>query len=280
MMPLYAIMLLVIIIIFLWGFFGGGDYEFIGLNPLQPENIITAKDAESASDSFLCFNTSSSTNTNNTASVTNNTEDENSVHHCSISSRSGASNVISEKISVIDDINKYVDNSEESEESLDMMHDIPLVYDPTREIDLTPALPEEFTKECSKDNNKFESKGEKICRDTMEKIYGVPFINVRPSWLKNPLTNRNLELDCYNEKLKLAVEYGGEQHFKWCSFAKQSYTDFRNQVYRDRIKVELCKEHGVYLIVVPYNVPLTLIPTYIIYHLPEIVRKRLHEAHL
>lgn len=276
MMPLYAIMLLVIFIIFLWVFFGGGDYEFIGLNPLQPENIITAKgeDSNSDTDSFLCFNSTSTTST--TSNTSNTTASDECVN---VSSRSGGSAIVSEKTSVIDDINKYVDDSE-SEESIDMMHDIPIDYDPTMEIDLTPALPEEFTRETVSVGGKFESKGEKICRDTMEKIYGVPFLNLRPSWLKNPLTNRNLELDCYNEKLKLAVEYGGEQHFKWCSFAKQSYADFRSQVYRDRIKVNACKEHGVYLIMVPYNVPLHLIPTYIIYHLPEIVRKRLNETQI
>lgn len=265
-------MLLVIIIIFLWIFFGGGTYEFIGLNPLHPENIITAKEDES--ESFICFNTT--TSTNNTTD--DNISGDNISSNDNISEIGYASSVKNNiDVSIIDDINKYVDKDNSSEESADIMHDIPLLYDPTREIDLTPLLPSDFIAKESCPSSKFESKGEKICRDTMEKIYGVPFINTRPSWLKNPQTNRNLELDCYNEKLKLAVEYGGEQHYKWCSFAKQSYTDFRNQIYRDRIKADLCKEHGVYLIVVPYNVPLNLIPTYIIYHLPEIIRKRLNK---
>lgn len=149
-------------------------------------------------------------------------------------------------------------------------------------VNNTPNLPTEFLEPiCHKeDNNKFLSKGEKMCRDTMEKIYGVPFKNMRPKWLKNPETGRCLELDCYNEKLKLAVEYNGEQHYVWPNgFKNQSYQDFLDQMKRDALKMKMCETYGVDLIVVPYNVPHHLIPTYIIYHLPEIVRRRLDEDH-
>src|SRR5690606_8776479 len=98
---------------------------------------------------------------------------------------------------------------------------------------------------------KFMSKGERICKETMENLYGVKFENVRPSWLKNPETGRSLELDCYNESLKLAVEYNGEQHYKWPNFTNQSREEFINQTRRDNLKRELCDKNGVYLIVVP-----------------------------
>ena len=58
------------------------------------------------------------------------------------------------------------------------------------------------------------SKGEQKCKETLEKIYGKEFLCVRPDFLRNPETNRKLELDCYNEELKLAVEYNGIQHYK------------------------------------------------------------------
>jgi hypothetical protein len=89
-----------------------------------------------------------------------------------------------------------------------------------------------------------------------------------------------LELDCFNEKLGIAVEYMGQQHYKWCSFAKQTYSDFREQVKRDRLKKELCEKNNVQLIVVPYNVSHNLIHTYIIYHLPEIVRQRINDEQI
>lgn len=143
-------------------------------------------------------------------------------------------------------------------------------------VDITPAIPPEFTtKQVHEPSNKFLSKGEKICRDTMEKIYGVPFNNTRPNWLKNHLTGRNMELDCYNEKLKLAVEYAGQQHHIWPNYLNQSYEDFKKQARRDKLKKELCEKQGVYLIVVPHTIAFELIPTFIMYHLPEVVQQRL-----
>lgn len=240
--PYYTLLALILMIIFAWFLFGGGNYKFVGIGPLYADNVITKYDEITVSET----------------------------HHKDIITANNT-NITHKEISVDDFVCLT-----EKEEKLDILHDVPMIYNQEEEIDLTPLLPEEFhDKLVVNDGGKFVSKGEQICRETMERIYGVPFINTRPKWLKNPNTNRNLELDCYNEKLKLAVEYNGVQHYKWCSFAKQNYTDFREQVRRDRIKVELCEQNGVYLIVVPYNVALQQIPTYIMYHLPEIVRRRL-----
>lgn len=118
------------------------------------------------------------------------------------------------------------------------------------------------------------SKGEAICCQTLEQIYGVPFDRIRPNWLKNPETGMNLELDCYNDDLRLAVEYNGIQHYVWPNFTGQSYEDFVKQVRRDRFKVDTCDANGVYLITVPYNVPHELIPRYIQWYLPEAVAAR------
>lgn len=249
--PYYTLLALILLIIFAWFLFGGGNYQFVGIGPLYADNVITKYDEITVADTTQQV-------TQVTQQVTQQTQQK--IHNT----------IIQES-----NIEEFVCLTEK-EEKLDMLHDVPVQYNEEKEIDLTPTLPDEFCGETRHvDGGKFVSKGEQICRETMERIYGVPFINTRPKWLKNPTTNRNLELDCYNDKLKLAVEYNGIQHYKWCSFAKQTYSDFREQIRRDRIKVELCEQHGVYLIVVPYNVTLSQIPTYIMYHLPEIVRKRL-----
>ena len=111
----------------------------------------------------------------------------------------------------------------------------------------------------------------------MERIYGVPFKTIRPDWLRNPETGAKLELDCYNDELKIAVEYNGEQHYKWPNFTNQTYEQFINQVRRDKLKTELCDRNGVYLIPVPYNVSHDKIPEFIMSHLPETIQKRLQE---
>ena len=64
------------------------------------------------------------------------------------------------------------------------------------------------------------SKGETECRKVLESIFGKPFPSSRPDFLRNPVTGgiHNLELDCYNHELGLAVEYNGIQHYKFSPY--------------------------------------------------------------
>lgn len=120
------------------------------------------------------------------------------------------------------------------------------------------------------------TKGEKLCKQAIEEIYNKPFYTVRPKFLKNPETNRNLELDLYNDEIKIAVEYQGIQHYKWPNYTNCSYEDFIKQVRRDQFKVDRCDQEGIYLITVPYNVGMDYekIKEYITYYLPENVMAR------
>ena len=126
----------------------------------------------------------------------------------------------------------------------------------------------------------FVSKGEKLCCETMEKIYGVPFTSTWPEWLRNPETGEKLELDCYNEDLKLAVEYNGEQHYNWPNFTNQTQEQFINQVRRDEFKMKMCDRNGIYLIVVPYTVKHKDIPSYLISNTPEAIKKIIDEEQI
>jgi hypothetical protein len=127
---------------------------------------------------------------------------------------------------------------------------------------LRPGIPEAR-------NNRFVSKGERICCSTMERLYGQPFTSIRPNWLKNPETGFNMEIDCYNEELRMGVEYNGIQHYQWPNFTKQTYDQFINQTRRDALKVDLCEKNGVYLITVPYTIPHHVIPEYLMNNIPE-----------
>ena len=124
---------------------------------------------------------------------------------------------------------------------------------------------------------KFMSKGERICKETMERIYGVPFENIRPSWLINTETGERLELDCYNEDLGYAVEYNGIQHYRWPNWTNQTQAQFINQVRRDQYKREMCDRKGIYLISVPYDIPHEDIPRFITEQLPETIQRRIQE---
>ena len=111
---------------------------------------------------------------------------------------------------------------------------------------------------------KKESDGEKYCRDILEEIFSLPFPSVRPKFLKNPLTNRSLEFDCYNHKLRLALEYNGYQHYTFPNVYHKSETAFRAQLNRDEIKKDICDKLGITLIIVPYTVQMSDIKSYII----------------
>lgn len=108
------------------------------------------------------------------------------------------------------------------------------------------------------------SKGERECRRVLEMIFEKPFPNVRPRYLNNDVSNENLELDCYNRELGLAVEYNGKQHYEYNSFFHKDYSDFKEQKYRDTIKKQLCEKYDITLIVVPYTVKLEDIQEYLI----------------
>lgn len=104
--------------------------------------------------------------------------------------------------------------------------------------------------------NKSESKGEIECRRFLETIFQVPFSKARPDFLKNPITGNNLELDCFNESLKLGVEYNGKQHYDFTTFFHRNIEASTNQKYRDELKRRMCKENNINLIEVPYTIKL------------------------
>lgn len=103
-----------------------------------------------------------------------------------------------------------------------------------------------------------ESKGETECRRVLRNIFNRSFDKARPDFLNNPVTGGqfNLELDCYDQQLRLAVEYNGIQHYQYNKFFHRNNDHFLTQKYRDDMKRRICKEHGITLIEVPYTVKL------------------------
>lgn len=108
-------------------------------------------------------------------------------------------------------------------------------------------------------------KSEQRCRAILEGIFGVPFPSRRDvDWLVNPATGKNLELDCYNEELQLALEYDGIQHSTPNNKFHRSQEEYDAQRERDRIKTELCAKNGVNLIRVPHTIPYEGLYTFIV----------------
>ena len=109
------------------------------------------------------------------------------------------------------------------------------------------------------------SKSEARSRQILEGYFGKPFDKARPDFLRNPVTGNsyNLELDCYNSELGLALEYNGIQHYKFTPFFHKNKESFLNQKYRDDMKRRICKENRVILIEVPYTVKYDQLDPYI-----------------
>lgn len=96
---------------------------------------------------------------------------------------------------------------------------------------------------------------EERCRQCIEFIFGQKFPNV---WgiIKNSKTNRNMQFDGYNESLKMAFEYQGEQHYSWGNCRgrteEKKKQNFIKIINNDQEKVKLCKEKNIQLIQIKY----------------------------
>lgn len=85
----------------------------------------------------------------------------------------------------------------------------------------------------------------------LESCTGAKFPTVYPKWLV--WRGHTLELDGYNEKLKLAMEFSGPLHTKW-NPTYESYLIYFGRIVRDVVKRRLCKKHGVFLIVIDMSI--------------------------
>jgi len=96
------------------------------------------------------------------------------------------------------------------------------------------------------------SKSEARAIVLLENITGLKFPTVNPGWLE--WRGRTLELDGYNAENKLAFEFSGPLHYKWYPETEE-YRAYIERVVRDVIKLAVCKQHGVALIVLDMRVP-------------------------
>ena len=119
-------------------------------------------------------------------------------------------------------------------------------------------------------------KRQEACCRAVEEIFGKPFRrDVRNlPWLYNPETGANLELDCYNDELGIAVEHNGEHHYKFPNHWNKTREEWVAMVRRDKLKPDLCDQNGVYLITVPYWVPFNKIKNEIRHQLEPLIKPR------
>lgn len=105
---------------------------------------------------------------------------------------------------------------------------------------------------------------ERIVRNIFEKIFSMEFPTKRPSWLINPTTGKRLELDGYCEKLRIAFEYQGQQHYKSFEDHFHKRRSLKKQQRVDELKKLICNKNDVTLVVTPYQIAREEYPNYII----------------
>lgn len=117
-------------------------------------------------------------------------------------------------------------------------------------------LDEQIAQHNKSKRNFHDKSKEKLVKSLAESIiHPCVFKKVRPKWLRNPETNRNLELDMYCDELKLALEYNSKIHYEFAPHIHGTMQKFEKMQQRDKRKILLCKQAGVRLIVVPYWIP-------------------------
>lgn len=92
----------------------------------------------------------------------------------------------------------------------------------------------------------------------------LEFKKVRLDKLRNPLTKRKLEIDAYNDLLKIGVEFDGFMHHVKSSHFHKTEEDWEKSKQRDRIKDALCKKAGIKLVRVPYNLHRSSLKSFLI----------------
>jgi len=270
-LPFIFIIIIILVIFIIWFFFGGQEEEFIGLRPLDPKTCsqyIQDGDKWIKIDPDQYYSCIAQTKDEKLDTILHTIDNE----FIDIPSGNIDNQTPDRGNEIYETADKYMLDLESH--GVVMTNDKICTIDEDEEkiievLKPTPMLTGGDIIKNVVPSGKFVSRGEKMCCEIMSKIYGKPFTTVRPPWLKNPETKRNLELDCYNQDLKIAVEYNGIQHYEWPNFTNQSREEFQNQVRRDELKVRLCDHYGVYLITVPYTVKLDQIEDYILKHIPE-----------
>ena len=158
-----------------------------------------------------------------------------------------------------------------STRTIDTCDDVPGPMRPSRNIDFTPDIPD-YADHTGRKAERWKREGE--CRRILETIYGLPFPKVHPEWLVNDLTGHVMELDGYCEPLNIAFEHMGRQHYDPDDNYNKSDDEYKALIYRDNLKARICKERGIYLYVIPYNIPFNQLENFIRHNMPEVVAAR------
>jgi len=111
-------------------------------------------------------------------------------------------------------------------------------------------------------------RSERVVRAYFEQLFDVKFPKKRPKWIFK-ITGKRLELDGYNEKLKIAFEHHGNQHYMQHGLFHDDKRSFEKIQENDLLKIKACKRKRVTLVE---------IPQISIYEKPQLIGKHIDNA--
>lgn len=104
---------------------------------------------------------------------------------------------------------------------------------------------------------------EEVARTTFEQMTGEKFPKIRPAWLRNK-RGYQMEFDGYSEKLGIAFEYHGIQHFEMNNRYMKNSELLARRVEDDESKHLLANQHGIKLFALTYKDNFESFPSLII----------------
>ncbi|MCK4487056.1 MAG: hypothetical protein KAU38_09880 [Desulfobacterales bacterium] len=90
---------------------------------------------------------------------------------------------------------------------------------------------------------------ERICRIIFESAFDAKFPSAQPKWLTNAEGNF-MQLDGYNQKIGIAFEYQGVQHYQVSRYTPTKKA-LQKRIRDDELKRNLCEKKGITLIQIP-----------------------------
>lgn len=82
-------------------------------------------------------------------------------------------------------------------------------------------------------------------------------VNGYYSWLLSP-KGMAMQLDWYCPDVKVGCEFNGQQHYEQVKYFQKTKKAFMYQQSCDSIKSKLCKDRGITLLSIPYNISVTV----------------------
>ncbi len=103
---------------------------------------------------------------------------------------------------------------------------------------------------------------ERLCKHYIEQITGHEFKKCRPQWL---ISSRGypMELDGFCQELKIAFEHNGEQHYIESTHFHRRNEKLKYRKIDDQRKRELCYDQGIFLLEIPFSIPVEELGIYI-----------------